>query len=168
LTLDHGRHQPAAVLAVLAHPTTNRSASAARWRSTREGVEVFLLTATRGDGGRYRGLPQTDPGHPGRPRSRHPRAGAARRRIGARHPRRRAARLPDQHSIRADPREAVSADRGASRRARPDVVLTFGPDGAYGHPDHVAHLAIHDAPQPSPRRMRRFDGPGLDGRPRTP
>jgi LmbE family N-acetylglucosaminyl deacetylase len=24
------------------------------------------------------------------------------------------------------------------RRIRPDVVLTFGPDGAYGHPDHVA------------------------------
>ena len=24
------------------------------------------------------------------------------------------------------------------RRIRPDVVVTFGPDGAYGHPDHVA------------------------------
>jgi LmbE family N-acetylglucosaminyl deacetylase len=30
-----------------------------------EGVEVFLLTATRGDGGRYRGLPPGDPQHPG-------------------------------------------------------------------------------------------------------
>jgi LmbE family N-acetylglucosaminyl deacetylase len=27
---------------------------------------------------------------------------------------------------------------GHVRRIRPDVVLTFGPDGAYGHPDHVA------------------------------
>ena len=26
----------------------------------------------------------------------------------------------------------------ALRRDRPDVVVTFGPDGAYGHPDHVA------------------------------
>jgi LmbE family N-acetylglucosaminyl deacetylase len=24
------------------------------------------------------------------------------------------------------------------RRVRPDVVATFGPDGAYGHPDHIA------------------------------
>ena len=24
------------------------------------------------------------------------------------------------------------------RRIRPQVVLTFGPDGAYGHPDHIA------------------------------
>ena len=24
------------------------------------------------------------------------------------------------------------------RRIRPDVVVTFGPDGAYGHPDHIA------------------------------
>lgn len=26
----------------------------------------------------------------------------------------------------------------ALRRLRPDVVVTFGPDGVYGHPDHVA------------------------------
>src|SRR5262249_46481136 len=24
------------------------------------------------------------------------------------------------------------------RRVRPDVVITFGPEGAYGHPDHIA------------------------------
>src|SRR5262249_12010236 len=24
------------------------------------------------------------------------------------------------------------------RKIRPDVVATFGPDGAYGHPDHIA------------------------------
>ena len=27
---------------------------------------------------------------------------------------------------------------GHLRRVRPDVVVTFGPDGAYGHPDHIA------------------------------
>jgi len=25
-----------------------------------------------------------------------------------------------------------------SRRIQPDVIVTFGPDGAYGHPDHIA------------------------------
>ena len=27
---------------------------------------------------------------------------------------------------------------GHIRRVQPDVVVTFGPDGAYGHPDHIA------------------------------
>ena len=27
---------------------------------------------------------------------------------------------------------------GHIRRIQPDVVVTFGPDGAYGHPDHIA------------------------------
>src|SRR5439155_8738782 len=44
----------------------------------------------------------------------------------------------DQRLDRADPREAVSGIAGHLRRIRPDVVVTFVPDGAYGHPDHVA------------------------------
>ena len=44
----------------------------------------------------------------------------------------------DQHLDRANPREAVAAIAGHLRRVRPDVVVTFGPDGAYGHPDHIA------------------------------
>jgi LmbE family N-acetylglucosaminyl deacetylase len=42
------------------------------------------------------------------------------------------------------------------RRVRPDVVVTFGPDGAYGHPDHIAisqftTAAIIAAADPSSR-----------------
>lgn len=38
--------------------------------------------------------------------------------------------------------ERLEADlRGAIRRLRPDVVITFGEDGLYGHPDHIA---IHE------------------------
>jgi LmbE family N-acetylglucosaminyl deacetylase len=44
----------------------------------------------------------------------------------------------DQHLDRADPREAVGRIATHLRRVRPDVVVTFGPDGAYGHPDHIA------------------------------
>ncbi len=32
----------------------------------------------------------------------------------------------------------VGAIASHIRRVRPDVVVTFGPDGAYGHPDHIA------------------------------
>lgn len=39
---------------------------------------------------------------------------------------------------RVPPRQIISQLAGEIRRVRPDVVLTFAPDGAYGHPDHVA------------------------------
>jgi len=32
----------------------------------------------------------------------------------------------------------VAKIAGHLRRVRPDVVVTFGPDGSYGHPDHIA------------------------------
>jgi LmbE family N-acetylglucosaminyl deacetylase len=40
----------------------------------------------------------------------------------------------------------------------PDVVITFGPDGGYGHPDHVTISAVTTA------ACRRAAGPGRGGR----
>src|SRR6478752_7197491 len=54
------------LMAVLAHPDDESlgvGGTLAKYAS--EGVDVFLLTATRGDGGQYRGHPQSDPQHPG-------------------------------------------------------------------------------------------------------
>jgi LmbE family N-acetylglucosaminyl deacetylase len=39
---------------------------------------------------------------------------------------------------RADPAEAIGKIAAHLRRVKPHVVLTFGPAGAYGHPDHIA------------------------------
>jgi len=38
----------------------------------------------------------------------------------------------------APPAEAVAKIVGHLRCVKPDVVVTFGPDGSYGHPDHIA------------------------------
>jgi LmbE family N-acetylglucosaminyl deacetylase len=38
----------------------------------------------------------------------------------------------------ADPNVAIAKIVAHLRRVRPHVVITFGPEGAYGHPDHVA------------------------------
>jgi LmbE family N-acetylglucosaminyl deacetylase len=38
----------------------------------------------------------------------------------------------------ADPHALTATLVHHLRRVRPQVVLTFGPDGAYGHPDHIA------------------------------
>jgi LmbE family N-acetylglucosaminyl deacetylase len=127
-------------MAVLAHPDDESlgiGGTVAKYAS--EGVDVFLLTATRGDGGRYRGHRTDDHQHPGRAalaRIREAELRAAATVLGVRE----LALLDyhDQQLDRANPHEAVSAIVEHLRRVRPDVVVTFGPDGAYGHPDHIA------------------------------
>ena len=126
-------------MAILAHPDDESlgvGGTLAKYAS--EGVEVSLVTATRGEGGRYHG--HRDPGkHPGpeqlgRIRESELRAAAAV--LGVQ----RLTLLDyyDQALDRADPHEAVTRLVAELRAVRPDVVLTFGPDGAYGHPDHIA------------------------------
>ena len=56
-------------MAVLAHPDDESlgfGGTLAKYAS--EGVDVFVLTATRGDAGRYRGHPPGHEAHPGRAR----------------------------------------------------------------------------------------------------
>jgi LmbE family N-acetylglucosaminyl deacetylase len=131
---------PRRLMAVLAHPddeSLGMGGTLAKYAS--EGVEVHLLTATRGEGGRFRGRRPDDPEHPGRSalaalRETELRAAAAV--LGL-----RGITLldyADRHLDRAEPHEAIGRIAAELRRLRPDVVLTFGPDGAYGHPDHIA------------------------------
>ena len=128
------------LMAVLAHPDDESlGVGGALAKCASGGVEVFLLTATRGDGGRYRGHRADDPRHPG-PAAlatiREAELRAAASVLGVRE-----VSLLDYHDQqldRASPREAVASIAGHLRRVRPDVVVTFGPDGAYGHPDHIA------------------------------
>jgi LmbE family N-acetylglucosaminyl deacetylase len=128
------------LMAVLAHPDDESlgvGGTLAKYAA--EGVEVFLLTATRGDGGRYRGYRVDDERHPGSAalaaiREAELRAAAAV--LGIRN----VALLDyrDQQLDRADPRQAIADIVAHLRRVRPDVVVTFAADGAYGHPDHIA------------------------------
>ena len=104
-----------------------------------EGVEVFLVTATRGDGGRYHGHRPGDSQHPGAGplaeiRETELRAAAAV--LGVRQV--SLLDYQDQQLDSAEPGAAISSIADHIRRIQPDVVVTFGPDGAYGHPDHIA------------------------------
>ena len=128
------------LMAVVAHPddeSLGLGATLARYAG--EGAAVSVVTATNGEAGRYRGHPQDHPLHPGK---------EALSAIRVRELRAATATLgvhelfllgyPDKQLDRADPVEAAGRIAAAIRRARPQVVLTFGPDGAYGHPDHIA------------------------------
>jgi LmbE family N-acetylglucosaminyl deacetylase len=128
------------LMAVLAHPDDESlgiGGTLAKYAS--EGVETFLLTATPGDRGRYRDHRFGDAQHPGAPalakiRERELRAAASVLGVSD------VALLDyqDQHLDRANLQEVVGRIVDHLRRVQPNVVITFGPDGAYGHPDHVA------------------------------
>jgi len=125
---------------VVAHPDDEclgMGGTLAKYAS--EGVDVFLLTATRGDSGRYRGYRPGDPQHPGASalaNIREAELRAAASALGIREV--SLLDYHDQHLDVANPREVVTAIAEHLRRVQPDVVITFGPDGAYGHPDHIA------------------------------
>jgi LmbE family N-acetylglucosaminyl deacetylase len=97
------------------------------------------VIGTLGQGGRYRGHRPGTPEHPGpealeQMREQELRAAAEVLGLGRVH----LLGYRDTQLDRADPREAIGRIAAAVRRDQPDVVLTFGPDGAYGHPDHIA------------------------------
>jgi LmbE family N-acetylglucosaminyl deacetylase len=128
------------LMAVLAHPDDESlgvGGTLAKYAS--EGVDVFLLTATRGDRGRFRGHRLDDSQHPGPlalANIREAELCAAASVLGVREV--SILDYHDQDLDRVNPREAVASIVGYIRRVQPDVVVTFGPDGAYGHPDHIA------------------------------
>lgn len=127
-------------MGVFAHPddeTLGVGGVFARYAA--EGIRTSLVTATRGDRGRFRGVRHGEGEHPGPERLaalREQELRAAARVLGIGD-----LTLLDYGDGRldeADPVEAVGRIATEIRRVRPDVVLTFGPEGAYGHPDHIA------------------------------
>ena len=130
---------PLRLMAVLAHPddeTLGVGGTLAKYAA--QGVQTSVVTATRGQKGQFRGH-RDGPEHPGA------------RRLGEIREQelREAASVlgvgdvavldyQDQELDRADTAEAIALIAGHIRRVRPHVVMTFGPDGAYGHPDHIA------------------------------
>lgn len=124
-------------MAVLAHPddeSLGLGGSLAHYAA--QGIETYVATATRGERGRFfdESVQPRDDELVGRTREQELRAAA--RELGVRE----VALLGyhDQQLDRADPAEAIARIVAHVRRVRPQVVVTFSPDGAYGHPDHIA------------------------------
>ena len=128
------------LLAVLAHPDDESlgfGGTLAKYAA--DGVDVCLLTATRGEAGRFRGHRPGTSEHPGSAALaviREAEVRGAADALGVRDV--RVLEYRDGALDRAQPREVMATIAMHIRRVRPDVVVTFGPDGAYGHPDHVA------------------------------
>jgi LmbE family N-acetylglucosaminyl deacetylase len=128
------------MLAVMAHPDDESlgfGGTLAKYAA--EGVDVSLLTATRGERGRYRGHRAGDREHPGPAALASLREGELRNAaavLGVRDV--TLFDYPDGCLDAAVPRQIVGRIAEQIARVQPDVIVTFGPDGAYGHPDHIA------------------------------
>ena len=124
------------LMCVFAHPDDESLATGGTLaRYAKEGVETFLITATRGERGRVGDSGDKPPLHVvGQMREAELRA--ASRELGIREI--HFLDYIDGDLDRADPVEAQGKIVRILRRIRPHVVITFGPDGGYGHPDHVA------------------------------
>jgi LmbE family N-acetylglucosaminyl deacetylase len=124
------------LMCVLAHPddeSLGTGGTLARYAS--EGIETHLVTATRGERGWF-GDEKDYPGPQALGKLREAELQAAAEALGIRHV--SLLGYMDGDLDQADPIEAVARIVSHLRRVRPHVVITFGPDGAYGHPDHIA------------------------------
>lgn len=134
----HGRGEQLGLklMCVLAHPddeSLGNGGILAKYAA--EGVETYLVTATRGERGWF-GDESDYPGLEALGKRREAELLAAASVLGIR--RVQFLDYLDGELDQAHPAEAIAKIVGHLRRVKPDVVVTFGPDGVYGHPDHIA------------------------------
>jgi len=133
---------PERILGVFAHPDDESFCAGGTFaRSVATGAEIMVVSATRGEAGQIRS------------------AGVATRRTLARVREQElylsCQRLGVQHAMcldyrdgmlqEVDPEVLIGEVVGIIRTFQPDLVITFGTDGGYGHPDHVAISAATTA-----------------------
>lgn len=124
------------LMCIFAHPddeSLGTGSTLAKYAA--EGVDVYLLTATRGERG-WQGEPDAHPGLQALGELRTAELVAAARVLGIREL--QFLNYIDGDLDRADTAEAIARIVPHLRRVKPQVVITFGPDGSYGHPDHIA------------------------------
>ena len=124
------------LLAVFPHPddeTMGFGPTLARYSA--EGIETYLLCATHGERGWF-DSEGPNPGLEGVARIREAELSCAAEYLGLREV--NYLGYIDGDVDQADPEEIIGKIVGHVRRIKPHVVVTFAPDGNYGHPDHIA------------------------------
>ena len=124
------------LLAVFPHPddeTLGLGGSFAKYSA--EGVETYLVCATRGERGWF-DSEGPDPGLDAVGRIREAELRCAAEQLGLHEV--NFLDYIDGDVDQATPSEIITKLVAHIRRIKPQVVVTFAPDGAYGHPDHIA------------------------------
>jgi LmbE family N-acetylglucosaminyl deacetylase len=124
------------LLAIFPHPddeTLGLGSTFARYSAG--GVETYLVCATRGERGWFESE-GPNPGFEGVARVREAELRCAAENLGLHEV--NFLDYIDGDVDRADAAGMIRKLVSEIRRIRPQVVVTFGPDGSYGHPDHIA------------------------------
>ena len=100
-----------------------------------EGVETYLICATRGERGWF-GPEQQNPGLEKLGQLRAEELLCAGEKVGLREV--NFLDYIDGDFDKANPAEVIGKIVAHIRRIKPQIVVTFPPDGGYGHPDHIA------------------------------
>jgi LmbE family N-acetylglucosaminyl deacetylase len=123
-------------MSVLAHPDDESLGFGGTLAKYSAGdVETYLITATRGEIG-WQGATEENPGMEKLGKIREAELLAAAKVLG----------IKEVHLLdyidgeldQVDPAAIIAKITNLLREIRPQVVITFGPEGAYGHPDHIA------------------------------
>jgi LmbE family N-acetylglucosaminyl deacetylase len=136
MTTGRSDSAPLRLMAILAHPDDESLGfGGALAAAAAGGAEVHLVTATRGERGRFLpDVPRPSDEEVGRVRVGELRAAATI--LGIREV--SVLGYGDGALDQVPAGEVISALVAHIRRVRPQVILTFDPFGGYGHPDHVA------------------------------
>jgi LmbE family N-acetylglucosaminyl deacetylase len=126
---------PLRLMCVLAHPDDESFAAGGTLaKYARQGVETYVVLATRGEHGRC-GTAGERPSTEALGRIREQEVREAATVLGVREVCFLGHR--DGEVDRAVPTAAIARIADELRRVRPQVVITLPPDGGYGHPDHI-------------------------------
>jgi LmbE family N-acetylglucosaminyl deacetylase len=128
--------EPLRLLAILAHPDDESlgfGGTLAKYAN--EGIETYLITATRGERGRFGDAPES-PGLDIVGKTRTQEVLAASKVLGIKQV--HFLNYIDGDLDKAPAPEVIDKIARLIREIKPQVVLTFDPYGGYGHPDHIA------------------------------
>ena len=132
--VDNGPGSARRLLGVFAHPDDEVfCAGGTMARAAEAGAEVTIVSATRGERGQIRDPAAATRRTLGAVREGELRAAAAE--LGVQHVQLLAYEDGTLQQHRSSLRAAIA---DIMRQSDPDTVITFGADGGYGHPDHVA------------------------------
>lgn len=155
------------LMAILAHPDDESLGfGGVLAKYAAEGIETYLVTATLGERG-WIGDAHAYPGVEALGEIRKAELLAAAQILGIGDV--KLLGYLDGELDQANPTEVVAKIVEQLRHIRPHVVVTFGPDGCYGHPDHIAisqfttaaiveaaNLYSHDAEYLPPHRVTKL------------
>jgi LmbE family N-acetylglucosaminyl deacetylase len=128
--------EPLRLLAIFAHPDDESlGAGSTLAKYAAEGVETYLICATKGERG-WTGTEKDNPGLPELGNMREKELMCAAEALGIKQV--YFLDYVDGDLDQAPPQEAIDRIAALIREIQPQVAFSFGPDGIYGHPDHIA------------------------------